>query len=432
MENLLALLVLLGIVAVVGVALWALARHGEKSKVAIEQERLQPPTAPRDMEESEAAALGGEEAPPQLEALLVGLDVGGADELGQAGRQLSPRQARSQPLGSLRSPLPLLEQALRELGVGFPGQLLGSERWLIPSASVAEAAKSLTQAFERTEDLAGLLERLEGASRAADDPPVAERALIEQALRGGTEMVRLTPAVDVGRLLRLVHERCLAKRPATESLLAIVRPSGSRECLRVAQGEAAPALAAPAQWQTELQALRGRLAPTPDGAPPPLPRLRAALRAPGASTFFPSNRQILYLLAGALQKAGLLFPLAEPMDEGELLFVIPGDDVDGALNTLEAACGDKRDPLLKSDRRDELITALLDLEREEREREGGTTTDAAALRAALDADRVPAPSTPALEAACAVRALMSVARDAKRHGDDLVLLHRRCDLSPPS
>ena len=435
MENLLALGVLLGIVVVVGAGLWALARHGEQSKAAIEQEQQQPSAEPRDVEESEALAQGTEEPVPLLEALLLGVEASAPEGLAGDAPLPAPRLARSHPLGSLSSPLPLLERALRELGLSFPGQLLGQERLFLPASATGEAARVLAQAFERTEELAGLLERLEREARAEDDPPVAEVALIEQALRGGTEMVRLTPAVDVGRLLRLLHERCIAKRPPGESVLVLVRHAGCREALRLLQGAPPPEGPTPARWLLELQVLRGRMAPSADGSPPPLPRLRAALRAPGASTFFPSARQVLYLLGGALQKAGMLFPLAEPLDEGEMLFVIPGDDVDGALNTLEAACGDKRDPLLKSDKRDELVAALLELEREDGqspEGEGAPASDPAALRAALEAERVPAGATPAVEAAVAVRVLMGVARDAKRHGDDLVQVHRRCDLSPSS
>lgn len=437
MENVGALVfVVLLLVGVVAILVW-LARSGDQSRAALEKERVEEPTGGEsgegevagEPEAAEAEADDGGSPIPLREALVAGLEVPDLDALpAAADLRTWPREPRAWPLGSLDSPLPLLQRAMEQLELPLPVAPVAADHLFIPAAKVEAAAQAFGQAIARAGETVAMLERLEREGRKASDPDPADAATIEQALKGGVELARLSPASDAARLIHLLHARATAAdRPAGESLLVRVRFAGSRECLRRLQGAPEPEAGTPRTWLLELQVLRSRISEAEE-TPEQAARAMAAFRAASLSAFFPSARQVTYLLVAALQKAGLLFPLRRSLDPTEMVFVIPGDEVNGALHALEAAAADSRDPLLKKDAKEAFLTALAELEQED-PHEGGRTSDPAALREALDGGRLPERPTPAIEAAAAVRTLIAVAREADRHKDDLLLLHRRCDLS---
>lgn len=440
MENVGALVfVVLLLVAVVAGLIW-LARSGEQSRLELEKEGARP--APKSESDEgpagEAEPDGGAEDEdgaelPLREALVAGIEVPSLSDL-PAAEQLRtwPREPRSWPLGSFATPLPLLASALEQLGAALPVSPVDDDFLFVPADRVEATGKALGQVIARANETVALLERLEREGRKEGDREPAEAGTIEQALKGGTELARLSPAVDAARLIHLLHARATAAgRPTGESLFVRIRASASYECLRRLTGEPPPAEArgVPRCAVPELQVLRGGL-PSEEETPELVARAEAAFRAASSSAFFPSSRPVTLLLGAALQKAGLLFELKRSADSTEPVWVIPGDEVNGALHALEAAAADSRDPLLKKDAKEAFLAALAALEREREDaRAAGRTSDPAALRAALDSGQLPAEPTPAIEVAAAVRTIMLVAREADRHKDALLLLPRRCQLS---
>ena len=421
-EPLLALLAILGILAPVGLALWALARSSQRSLEELQQggpkaapageqgDSGEGPTEP-EPEADEGPDPG--DAVPLLEAWFAWLDVPTLEELQRGDSRPSPRDARAWALAGPTSALPLLVRALEALGLELPARPTKDDHLFIPAARVAEAGRLCAKALERRADLAAALDRL--ASEGGGKSPGLEG--LEAALRGAPPAGD-SPALDVAWLLRAFEQRCAAA-PAGESLLLLVRHASCRELMRVIQGAPPPEKPPSRTWTLELQLARGRVTDQDhDGGPDPS-KLREAVHAVTTSVFFPSTRQTLFLLAGSLGRAGLLFPLAEASRNG-MLFLIPASEVLKAQAALSAASEGQRELFVKT---------LLEVEREDLKQNPGTPSQEAAVRAALDADRLPREAGAAVEAAGALKTLLAATREAIRHGDDLVLLHRRCDLS---
>lgn len=421
-EPLLALLAIVGILAPVGLALWALARSSQRSLEELQgggkpapagepRDSDQGPTEPEPDEADEGPDPEG--AVPLLEAWFAWIDLPTLEDLQRGDPRPSPRDARAWALASPTSALPLLVRALEALGLEPPARPTRDDHLFIPAAKVGEAGRLYAQALARRADLAAALDRL--AAEGGGKSPGLEG--LEAALRGAPPAGD-SPALDVAWLLRTLEQRCAAA-PAGESLLLLVRPASCRELIRLIQGAPPPEKPPARAWTLELQLARGRVTDQGHEGGPDPSKLREAVHAVTTSVFFPSTRQSLFLLAGSLGRAGLLFPLAEASRNG-MLFLIPASEVLQAQAALSAANEGQRELFVKT---------LLEVEREDLKKNPGTPSQEAAVRAALEADRLPREAGGAVEAAGALKTLLAATREAIRHGDDLVLLHRRCDLS---